>query len=147
MDANYWWIWMILAALFIAGEIFTAGFFLLWFGVGAVVSGLLALAGTGMVFQLSAFVGVSLVLFAVSRPLANRMTKKQPPGIGADRLVGKECVVLEAIDNKANSGRVRLDHEEWRAQSVGDRPIPVGAKTIVTVVSGNHLVVEVKEEI
>jgi membrane protein implicated in regulation of membrane protease activity len=145
MDANYWWIWMILAAVFIAGEIFTAGFFLLWFGVGAVVSGLLALAGAGTIVQLAAFIVVSLVLFGVSRPLANRMTKKQPPGIGADRFVGKECVVLEAIDNETNSGRVRLDQEEWRALNATGGTIPVGSMAVVKEVSGTHLVVKTKE--
>ena len=29
MELNFWWIWMIMAAVFIVGEIFTAGFFLL----------------------------------------------------------------------------------------------------------------------
>ena len=48
MELNYWWIWMILAALFVVGEIFTAGFFLLWFGIGAAVSGVIALLGLGI---------------------------------------------------------------------------------------------------
>ncbi|MGH9843849.1 MAG: hypothetical protein ACREEM_34365 [Blastocatellia bacterium] len=29
-----WIIWLIIAAIFIAAEVFTAGFFILWFGVG-----------------------------------------------------------------------------------------------------------------
>ena len=60
MDTNLWWIWMILAALFIVGEIFTAGFFLLWFGVGAGVAGALALFDLGATWQWAGFVVVSL---------------------------------------------------------------------------------------
>ena len=71
MESNYWWVWMIIAAFFIVGEIFTAGFFLLCFGIGAAVAGFIALFGLGMVWQLTAFVIVSFVLFAVSRKFAS----------------------------------------------------------------------------
>ena len=45
MEFEIWWIWMAIAALFIVGEIFTQGFFLLWFGIGAAVAGFLAILG------------------------------------------------------------------------------------------------------
>ncbi len=34
-----WWVWMVLAAVFLIAEIFTAGFFLLWFSIGSAVAG------------------------------------------------------------------------------------------------------------
>lgn len=145
MPAEYWWIWMILAALFIVGEIFTAGFFLLWFGVGSAVAGLLALWGIGLVGQLTAFVLVSFVLFALSRRFADRFSKKQPPGIGADRFVGRRGVVLEEIDNDTNTGRVRLDKEEWRADSETGDLIAEGTPVQVTGVSGTHVIVRLTE--
>lgn len=141
MPAEYWWIWMILAALFIVGEIFTAGFFLLWFGVGSALAGLLALWGIGLVGQLAVFVLVSFVLFALSRRFADRFSKKQPPGIGADRFVGRRGVVLEEIDNDTNTGRVRLDKEEWRADSETGALIGVDKPVQVTGVSGTHVIV------
>ena len=61
METNYWWVWMIIAAFFIVGEIFTAGFFLLCFGIGAAAAGFIALFDLGMVWQLTAFVIVSLL--------------------------------------------------------------------------------------
>ncbi len=97
MTANIWWIWMVIAALFVIGEISTAGFFLLWFGIGAAVAGILALLGLGAGWQWGAFIVVSRVLFGVSRRFAERFTKKQPPGIGADRFVGKKAMALEKI--------------------------------------------------
>ena len=45
MELKIWWIWFGLAVIFIIGEIFTAGFFILWFGIGAAVAGLLAILG------------------------------------------------------------------------------------------------------
>jgi membrane protein implicated in regulation of membrane protease activity len=141
MDTNYWWVWMIIAALCIVAEIFTAGFFILWFGIGAAAAGAMALLGFGAVWQWVVFVVVSFVLFAVSRKFAERFSKDQPPGIGADRFIGKTCVVLEKIDNSKNIGRVRLGSEEWRAESVDNDVIAERKRVIVTNVSGAHLVV------
>lgn len=146
MSLNIWWIWMILAALFVVGEIFTAAFFLLWFGVGAALAGVLALMGVGMGWQLGVFIVVSLALFAVSRKFADRFTQEQPPGIGADRFVGEPCVVLEEINNAENTGRVRMDREEWRAESANGEVLPTGTRVTVTGISGTHLVVGTPQE-
>jgi membrane protein implicated in regulation of membrane protease activity len=141
MPENVWWIWMVLAAVFVVAEIFTAGFFLLWFGVGAAVAGLLALMGLGPVWQWGSFAIVSGVLFAVSRKFADRFTHPQPPGIGADRFIGKPGLVLEPVDDIKNTGRVRLDKEEWRADSDTGETIPEGARVEVVRLEGTHLVV------
>jgi len=146
MVIKIWWIWMIIAAIFVVGEIFTAGFFLLWFGVGAAVAGILALLGLSFGWQLAAFVVVSLVLFTSSRRFAERFSKKQPPGIGADRFIGKQGVVLEDVDNVKNIGRVRLDKEEWRADSESGTAIPAGTQVEVVRLDGTHLVVKAIEK-
>ncbi len=137
-----WLIWFILAAFFIVGEMFTAGFFILWFGVGAAAAGLLAILGLGPLWQWLAFVVVSGVLVAVSRKFANRVTKEQPPGIGADRSVGMVGLVLEDIDNFNNTGRVRVNKEEWRAESENDNIIPKDTRVKVIKVDGTHLIVQ-----
>lgn len=52
MPIKIWYIWMIIASLFVVGEIFTAGFFLLWFGIGAAVAGVLgSIGGIGELFK------------------------------------------------------------------------------------------------
>ena len=137
-----WLIWFILAAIFIVGEIFTAGFFILWFGVGAAAAGVLALLGLGPIWQWLAFVVISGILVAVSRKFANRVTKEQPPGIGADRFVGMVGMVLEDINNLNNTGRVRMNKEEWRAESENDEIIPKDTKVKVIKVDGTHLIVQ-----
>ena len=146
MPTEYWWIWMIIAAVFVVGEILTAGFFLLWFGVGAGVAGLLALAGMGLVWQLTAFVVISLVLFGVSRRFADRFTKEQPPGIGADRFIGRRGIVIEDIDNEKNTGRVRFDREEWRAESDKGSLIAAGSAVMVINIEGTHVKVTIAKE-
>lgn len=136
-----WLMWAIVAMAFIVGEVFTAGFFLMWFGVGAAAAGIMAFLGLGIAWQLGTFMVVSTVLFASTRRLADRLTKEQPPGTGADRLIGKRGVVLEEIDNFKNTGKVRIDKDEWRADSATDETIPVDERVVVTGVEGVHLIV------
>ncbi len=137
-----WLIWMILAAIFIVGEIFTAGFFIMWFGIGAAAAGLAALLGLGMGWQLAIFVVLSLILVLVSRNFANKVTKAQPPGIGANRFVGKKAVVIEEINNDKGTGRVRMDREEWRAESDNGDVIPVDTHVETVQIEGTHLIVK-----
>ena len=146
MEFEIWWVWMAIAALFIVGEIFTQGFFLLWFGIGAAVAGIFAILGLGVGWQLGAFVVVSGVLFVVSRRFAEKVSKKQPPGIGADRFVGLEGIVLEEIDNVKNTGRVRVQKDEWRADSETGEIIAEGEQIVVTRLDGTHMVVKIKKE-
>jgi membrane protein implicated in regulation of membrane protease activity len=146
MEFEIWWIWIAMAALFIIGEIFTQGFFLLWFGIGAAVAGILAILGLGVGWQLGAFVVVSGALFVASRRLAEKISKKQPPGIGADRFVGLDGIVLEEIDNVKNTGRVRVQKDEWRADSETGEIIPEGERNEVIRLDGTHMVVKIKRE-
>jgi membrane protein implicated in regulation of membrane protease activity len=133
---------MIAAAVFAVGEIFTAGFFLLCFGIGSAVAGVMAVLDMGAGWQWSGFIVASFVSFLASRRFAERVSQKQPPGIGADRFIGERCVVLEDIDNAKNSGRVRMDKEEWRAVSARGDVITKDTKVVVKSIKGTHLVVE-----
>ena len=146
MTLGIWIIWMVIAAAFIIGEIFTMGFFLLWFGVGAAVAGVLAIFGLGGSWQWGAFAVVSGVLFVLSRRFAERFSKKQPPGIGADRFIDKKGVVLEEVDNIKNTGRIRIGKEEWRAESDTAEAIAVGKMVEVIRVVGTHVVVKTLKE-
>ena len=146
MTLGTWLIWMAVAAVFIIGEIFTLGFFLLWFGIGAAVAGILAIFGLGGSWQWGAFAVVSGVLFVLSRRFAERFSKKQPPGIGADRFIDKKGVVLEEVDNIKNTGRIRMGKEEWRAESDTGEVILVGKMVEVTRLVGTHVVVKTLKE-
>lgn len=139
---DIWLGWMILGTILVIAEIFTAGFFLLWFGIGAFVAGIVALTGGSQILQLLSFAVVSGLLFAASRKIAERITKPPTPGIGANRFLGKRGVVLERIDNITNTGIVRIDQDEWRAYSENDNVIiPEGKLVEVIDVRGTHLVV------
>ena len=142
MEFELWWIWVIVGVILIIGEIFTAGFFLIWFGIAAIIAGIIAFFELSVVWQGVAFVIISGILLAGTRRLAERYTKNQPPGIGADRFIGKVGVVLEEIDNDKNTGRVRVEEDKWRADSLEGEIIAKDSNVQVIKIEGTHVVVK-----
>ena len=139
--SNEAWLWFwIGAAVFLAvAEIFTAGFFMLPFAVGAAAAAVLAYADVGEIPQLIVFLVVSLIALFTLRRFVVHGDEKQHP-VGANRFVGQRARVIEAIDPAHAAGRVRMDTEVWRATSDGG-PIAEGADVKVVEVRGTRLVV------
>ena len=55
-------------------------------------------------------------------------------------------MVIVEIDPKKNTGRVRVDYDEWRAESESGEIIPEGTPIFVTGIEGTHLIVQKREE-
>jgi len=92
---DYLWIfWAILGAILIVAEIFTTGFVLLWFGIGALAAGLAGLLGVNsIIVQFLIFAIVSIALTAASRTIfVNYFSREKTGGdlkTGADLSRGK----------------------------------------------------------
>lgn len=136
------WLWAGAALLFFIAEIFTAGFFLVCFGIGAVAAAILAAFGIDILWQFVAFIGVSALSVVLIRPFANRIGSHSHNAVGIDRVVGKQAVVLEEINPLLASGRVRVEREEWRADSADGETIPKDEVVEVVRVSGTRLFVK-----
>ncbi len=139
----WFWVWVALAVILAIAEIFTAGFFLLPFAIGAVIAALLEFLAPGSIgWQWAAFVGVSSLLLIVLRRFADRVTHEPPQKVAGDRLLGRQGVVLASIDSPDSLGMVRVDREEWRASYSGGERLPEGTRITVLAVEGTHLIVE-----
>jgi len=135
------WVWLLIAMLFFLAEIVTAGFVLAAFGVGALAAFAVALLGFDLQWQLLAFVVISAISVALSRRFADRVTGKQPEGVGADRMIDKYGVVLNPIKPMEAKGLVRVEREEWRADSVDGEAIPADTVVKVIRVEGTRVMV------
>ena len=141
VDNETWrWLWTIFALVMGIGEIFTAGFFLLPFAVGAAGAAILAWLDVHIIAQWLVFFGLSAFSFAYLRRFVSRQDEGDQPRVGANRWVGQEGMVLETIEPSTGAGMVRVLNEEWRAVSPGR--IETGTKVVVTEVKGTRLVVE-----
>ncbi|MBN1150060.1 NfeD family protein [candidate division WOR-3 bacterium] len=136
------WIWFLSAAAFFVGEIFTAGFFLSCFGIGATAAGIVTLFNFHPIWQWVAFVVFSAISFAFARKFSEKVTKKQPKGIGADRLIGVKGIVIEKIDNLEGKGLTKVENEVWKAVSKNDEVIEEGTEIEVVDKQGVSLLVK-----
>jgi membrane protein implicated in regulation of membrane protease activity len=136
-------IWLVLGVLLIIAEMVTPSFFLIWFGIGALVAAGAAYLGAVATVQWVVFLALSAALVLCSR----RFAKKVEPGhtlrTNVDEYIGETAVVLQRIDPLANTGLIRVKKEEWRA----DAPEVIEAGALVEVVGseGVHLKVKRKE--
>ncbi len=134
-------VWLVVAIIFLIGEMFTEGFFLLWFGLSGLIVAAAAFLGVADdVTQWIIFLVSSSILVVFTRPLASRITKKAPRGATIDALIGEKTHVMETIDPKTRKGSVKTSRGEWRAQA--DELIPQGAKVEIIKVEGVHVVVK-----
>lgn len=141
------WIWSLTAAAFFVGEMATAGsFFALPFALGASVAAVLSFLGVSVTWEWVAFVVSSALASAVLWPLGRRLDRRSAPiegTPGARRWIGQRAEVLQGIPGGvAGTGLIRLEREEWRAESVDGSPIEAGAVVQVVRVDGTRAVVE-----
>ena len=113
------------------------GFFLFFFGVGSVVTAVLASSGllSSFVSQGLAFISISVLCVALLRkPLLGKFhfrNRTQP----VDSLVGQTAKALEAIAPQA-IGKVELHGSSWSALNTGTAPILVDVRCRVEDIEG-----------
>ena len=142
-----WIIWLIIGAAFIAAEVLTTGFVLLWFGVGALVAALLALIGVESVtVQVIVFLTISSLLVLASRTIFERFLIRAAPAdqlkTGVEMMIGQIGTVVEESRGARHEGAVKLYGAVWTAFPVeGEQPLTVGEPVRVERIEGNTIYV------
>jgi membrane protein implicated in regulation of membrane protease activity len=138
-----WWHWMVFGLILTAGELVTpGGFYIIFFGLGALAVGLLSLGDvvTSIWVQVLLFsvlsVG-SLLLFRARLLHWLQIDPQQPP---VDALIG-EVGVANAPLPPGGIGKVELRGSLWSARNVSDRTLEIGARCRVVRVDGLMLLV------
>ena len=146
--SDYFWIfWTILGAILIVAEIFTTGFVLLWFGIGALAAGLAGLLGVSSVpLQFLIFAVVSIGLTAASRTIfVNYFSRERTGGdlkTGADALPGKIGTVVTSSRGALHEGAVKVFGSTWTAYPAeGEEPLEAGDRVEVDRVQGASIYV------
>ncbi len=138
-----WQVWLIVAVILAIAEIFTAGFFIIWFAVGAGVAVLVDLIGLPVYVQISVFLLVSLILVLTTRPIIRRFQKEgRDLKTNYEALSGREGWVTEEIKPNGGIGQVRIDGQIWSAVAEDGSAIASGEKVIIVRVEGVKLVVK-----
>ena len=145
MNISWWIIWLVFAVVMFVIEAVTTGLATLWFGIGAVVAMIMDLCGASVASQIIVMAVISAVCFAVCmiwiRPKLESLRKKNIQHTNADRLIGREGVVIVPLNATEGKGQVKIDGQIWSAKA--DTDIAEGVRVTVRSIEGVKLVVEI----
>jgi inner membrane protein len=133
-----WWLWVLLGFFLLIVELVTpGGFYILFFGIGAIIVGTLdslGLAGPDwMQWLLFSLLSVGCLLI-FRRPL---MRKLRPASADrpVDSLVGETAQAMEDIP-AGGQGKAELRGASWNARNTSQQPLLRGQRCQVDKVEG-----------
>lgn len=138
----YFWLGVIVLALVV--EASTMSLVSVWCAVGALATVFAAYFGASLPVQLLLFVGVSIAVAAIVRPMARQYVDPYKVPTNADRLLGMEARVTETIDNDRPAGAVYVDGKTWTARSADGAVIPEGELVEIQRMEGVKVIVRAK---
>jgi membrane protein implicated in regulation of membrane protease activity len=146
MDNLAWILWIVLGVGLIVAEIFTLGFVLFWFGIGALAAAFFGYLGFGFGIQFLVFAVVSVALTALSRTIFANFgshTEEETIKTGVDALPGQIGTVTGASKGTLNAGEVKVFGSTWTAFPIdGEQPLLEGEKVEVVKVKGASIYVQ-----
>lgn len=139
-----WWHWFVLGLALIALEMLTPTFFLLWFGLGALLTGTavwlwpLGLAAQVLLWSVTSLAMMGVWLKFFKNPVDTR------PGLAKESVLGTTGLVTRAV-NEMGQGEILfqrpvLGADRWPI--IADGSIEAGNKARVVDVVGQILKVE-----
>ena len=136
-----WAGWLIVAGICFVIEIYTIGFFVFWFGIGALITMLCSFFFFFLYIQAFIFVISSSLLLLLTKPLSKKFIKSDkttPTNVYS--IIGKDALVIENIDNINGEGKIKVNGEIWSA--ISDTNIDKNTKVKVLSVNGVKAKVE-----
>ncbi len=141
-----WWHWLVLGLLLVVAEMAASGgFYIIFFGIGAIVVGVLAsfdLAGP-LWMQLLLFSAISVGSLLIFRRRLLKWLQVDPQSPAVDMIVGEIGVAAEDL-LPGRVGRVELRGTAWSARNTTNATLARGARCRVIRVEG--LTVDVEPE-
>lgn len=138
-----WWHWVVLGIVLVLLELAVPSFFLVWFGLGALIVGVLIVFSPSapFAFQILAWTACSLVFLALWFRVFKPNLYKSRAGMARGSLIGEVGLVTRDI-RPYERGQIRLQkpilgEEVW--ESVAEEEIRVGERVRVLEVEGNTL--------
>jgi inner membrane protein len=142
--AIVWWHWLVLGLLLIALELAASGgFYIIFFGVAALIISLMAALGaeTPLWLELALFSVLSVGSLLFFRNPLMRWLNIDGQGRDVDSLVGETGVAQHDIAPH-DVGRVELRGSSWTARNNGATVLPAGRRVTVVRVDRLMLIVE-----
>lgn len=138
-----WKLWLIISGFFFIIEIFTVGFLVFWFGVGALITMIVSIFVDNIIVQATVFLITSTILLFATRPFVDKFTKDDDDNkTNAFAIEGKIGKVVTTIDPIEGKGQIKINGELWSAKSLDDTCISQDTKVIVEKIDGVKAIVK-----
>jgi inner membrane protein len=136
------WNWMVLGCILMALEIMLPGFFLLWIGIAALITGAISLVVWGnpwWPWEVQVLVFAVLAVNAAytgNKMMRERRNESDQPLLNqrSEQMIGKLATLTEPI--KDGHGRVRIGDTLWR---VSGPDLPAGTRVRVKAATAAEL--------
>lgn len=138
-----WHILITFGIIAFIAEIFTTGFISGAIGIGLIFAATGNYFGLEIKWQILLFAfGVAITYFLIRPIITKYGYRKDKVKTNRDALIDKIGIVTEEINPLNNSGRIKIDGDNWMAKSLNNEIIQIG--TTVTVVEIDSIVLIVK---
>jgi len=142
-----YWHWLTLGLILILAELFIPSFTIFWFGLGALLVGVVLWIAPETILSWQLFIwaiasiGFTFLWFKLLKP---RMTDRTKAGLSREAVLGESGQVI-AVPSAGKRGTVRfttpqLGSDEW--PFICEQETAVGDRVFIKDVSGNTLIVE-----
>ncbi len=138
-----WWVWIVGGVVLMLAELAVASFFIIWFGLGALLVGLLMLLMPDLstTAQLATWTIASLAMVVLWFRVFKQNQHKTLVGTAEGEVMGEIGLLVGAVAPFAR-GKVRfqrpiLGSEEWVCTA--DAAIAAGERVKVVAVEGSYL--------
>ena len=150
LNANIaYWHWLIFGLSLALAEILLVSFVALWFGVSAIIVGLLLwIVPFSFTMQLMLWITLSIIIvFSWFKWVSPHFKNKTFSGMSRERMIGQVGTVIEYNSVHEGRGTLRfpapiLGNDEW--QFICTESVEIGDRVMVREFSGNALIVSAK---
>ena len=136
-----WYVWLILAGIFVIGEVLTSGFLIFWFSLGSLIAMVVSFFIPDVIVQTTVFLISSVILILATKPLVKKFANIDTVKTNAQSIIGKKGLVTKDINSIKATGQVKIDGELWSAIGKNDMDIPKGTEVEVNEIKGVKVVV------
>jgi len=136
-----WYIWLILAGIFVIAEIVTMGFLVFWLGLGALCAMLTSFITDNIIIQTTVFVITSTLFICLTRQLSKKLSKNDKKITNSNAIIGKKAIVIKDIDPTLGVGQIKVNGEVWSAKCEDGTTIKEKTEVLILRIDGVKAVV------
>lgn len=142
---HLWAIWTLVAMVCLIMEMSSGDFYITCFGIGAIVALIVSLFAAPLWLQVVVFAVFSVLSIFYLRPSLVALLNHDADCrvSNADAIIGRTGEVTETI-KAGGYGRVKLDGDDWKAQSDSATDLVIGTK--VRIVGRDSIIIKVVPE-